>query len=246
MSTTDASHASDLPDADAETAPSVTPERPLPTDAMEPDARPAPVTAADRVQNRPGSEPRTDSRPRRLPWLRLLILGLIGGAVVAALTLRGGSTEPDSDLLERLGVTAETFRPDLVTVDQAAAERYVLDAFGWPVAAPQIPGLQLVGVGESSVLTTAQIDVGLPAFRYDTQDGESLVVFVYDYVLLDGTGGALDLAEPVYARLAETPSVDVRRQDGVSFVSWRVRSVIYTAVTDNEDTAEQIARSVSS
>ena len=156
----------------------------------------------------------------------------------------GGDSDGGTDLLGRLGAAAPEFRPELVTVDASAAERYVLDAFGWPVSAPELPDLQLVGVGEASVLQTEALDVSVPAFRYDDAQGESLVVFVYDYVLLDGAQGALDLPEPIYARLAEAPPVDSRRQSGLSFVTWRVRSVVYTAVTESEDVAERIARSV--
>lgn len=201
---------------------------------------PAQITAADRVQTRD-----TSPAPRRGFSLRRLgVMSLVGAGLAVAALVWSGDDEASTDLLRRFGRSVDVFRPELVTVDARAAERYILDAFGWPISAPSLPDLQLIGVGEATVAQTNELAVDVPAFRYDDRDGDPVVVFVYDYVLLDQTGGLADLPEPVYARLAEDPPVDVRRQGGHSFVTWRRRSVVYTAVTGDEDQAEAIALSV--
>ena len=201
------------------------------------------TTAADRLQTRPSPPPRPAS-PRRSPVRRWIVLAALGALGASAAVVWMGRTTEDADLLSRLVDASDAFRPELTTTDEDAAAGFVMDAFGWPVAAPRLDGLQLVGVGEAVVLSTPELEVGLPAFDYSGAEGESAVVFVYDYVLLDETDGALALPDPMYARLAEDPPVDVRRQGGHSIVTWRDRAVIYAAVTEDEPTSERIARSV--
>ena len=212
------------------------------TDPVTLETERAPATDAfERVQTRPPS-PAPIRRRFSLPRLgALALLGALGAVAVLVWT---GDADESTDLMVRLGRSADSFRPELVTIDAEAAERYVLDAFGWPVEAPALPELQLVGVGEATIAQTQDVAVDVPAFRYDAADGSAVVVYVYDYVLLDQTTGLASLPDPVYARLAEESPVDVRRQGGLSFVTWRRRAVLYTAVTDDEERAESIALSV--
>lgn len=208
-------------------------------DAPTPPAE-APLSAADRVQFRP---PRSAS-PRRTSLRKLLALGVLGAAVATAAVLWMGRAGEDADLLGRLVDASESFRPELVTATPDVASGFVYDTFGWPVGVPELPELQLVGVGEALILSTPELEVSMPAFRYEGADEDAAVVFVYDYVLLDGAGDALVLPDPMYARLAEDPPVDVRRQAGHYVVTWRDRSVIYAAVTENEATSERISQAI--
>ena len=244
----------DAPAPDAPPAPPLDGEAeaaertPLGADAPPPppsDPPPA-LSAADRLQSRP-AEPASRERsalPPRLSWTRLLVFGVVGALIATAAVVWMDRAGEDTDLLGRLVEASDEFQPDLVTTNPDQAAGFVMDAFGWPVGVPDLPDLQLVGVGEAAVLSTPALEVGMPAFRYDGLDDESVVVFVYDYVLLDGAAGALVLPDPMYARLAEDPPVDVRRQSGYYVVTWRERSVLYAAVTEDEATSERIAQAV--
>lgn len=222
-------------------APAGAADDPEATDLTVPPTAPPTVSAFDRVQTRvePGpSRPTfTDTAGARGAFWRVVasvvLLGLATGAAVWFFQRdRGG----DADMLARLADVAADYEPALLTVDAAQASRYVEDASGWGIETPELPGLQLVGVGFADLSPQASV----PAFRYDGADGESVVVFAYDYVFLDSIRGSLALSEPVYAGLADDERLDTRRLDGAYFVSWRRRAVIFTAVTDSEVAFERI------
>ncbi len=205
---------------------------------------PPPTTAFDRVQTRTAAVARASRR--RLPESRRtlgLVLGIVLVAAIAFATtwwLRRPPPGSDHDLLVRLATTAEAFRPAEATADAGDAEAYVEGVFGWPIKVPQIAGLRLAGAGEAMLAPRLSV----PAFRYDTEDGDAVVVFAYDYVFLGEVEGTLDLPEATYAILAEPEPVDTRRLGGAYLVSWRHRAVIYTAVMDSDAAFEQIGQAV--
>ena len=206
------------------------------------------LPAFDRVQDRgPGSA------PSRRPWPRWAWVGLVAlvaaGAALGTWALWPSDTAP-GEFLVRLTQTADAFRPDLVTTRPDEAHDLVLDQLGWSVPPPDLPSLALVGVGVTSVASlrptpaASPVEVQVPAFRFEGADGERAVVFVYDYILLDRMRGAYDLPDAVYAVLSEPTPVDSRVVDGVYVVTWRERAMLFSALTDDESTAEQIRQAV--
>ena len=213
------------------------------TDDIDWDVVPPPPTSAfDRLQTRTAEVARSGTRRlpmgRRTAWLAAALVAVIAAAIGGAWWVRRPGPEADRDLLVRFLATAPDFRPSYLTSDGEQAEAYVADVFGWPIGLPALPGMRLVGVGEASL--SAQLSV--PAFRYDGPDGETAVVFVYDYVFLGQAETVLDLPEAAYDQLAAPEPVDARRLGSVYLVSWRERAVVYTAVTESQDAFERIGQ----
>lgn len=218
-----------------------------PEAAEEAEVLAAPVVSAfDRVQSRPDPPPSripfTAAASRGAFWRVVAVVAALAVGIAALVWLSGREQVGDTDLLARLGDVASGYQPALLTVDPAQAERYIEDASGWLIEAPELPGHQLVGVGFADLSPQASV----PAFRYDSDDGGSTVVFAYDYVFLDSIRGSFSLGEAVYAGLAEDEPLDTRRRGDDHFVSWRRRAVIFTAVTESESAFEQIGLSVAS
>jgi hypothetical protein len=205
---------------------------------------PPPISAFDRLQTRTVQVAR--SAAPKLPEAGrtpLLVAGLVALLAVgsgAAWWFSHDAASSDTDLLARLSTAAPAFTPSYLTADDEQAEAYVADVFGWPIGLPEMPGMALVGVGEAAL--SPQLSV--PAFRYEGEDGVAAVVFAYDYVFLGQAEGSLDLPEATYAQLAEPEPVDTRRLGDGYLVSWRNRAVVYTAVTESEETFERIGRFV--
>ncbi len=205
---------------------------------------PPPTTAFDRVQTRTAAVARASRRrlpeSRRTRWL---VLGIVLVAAIAVATmwwLRRPPPGSDHDLLVRLATTAEAFNPSEATSDAEDAEAYVDAVFGWSIRVPAIDGLRLAGAGEAILAPRLSV----PAFRYDTAEGDAVVVFAYDYVFLGEVEGTLDLPEATYALLAEPEPVDTRRLGRAYLVTWRHRAVIYTAVMESDAAFEQIGQAV--
>lgn len=207
------------------------------------DPEPPPITAADRLQTRPERPglPLTPAASRRGYWRVMRVVGVLALlSVLVVWGLRDTSVLVDDDLLDRLVVVADGFQPDLLTVDDEQVAGYIEDASGWIIDVPQLPSLQVVGVGFADLTQQASV----PAIRYDGADGSTAVVYAYDYVFLDSIAGGLRLADAVYARLADDAPVDTRRLGDAYLVSWRRRAVVFTAVTTSETLAEVIADGV--
>ena len=203
---------------------------------------PPPTSAFDRLQTRTAEAARSGTRRlpmgRRTAWLAVALVAVVAAALAGTWWLRRPGPEADHDLLVRFLATAPDFRPSYLTSDGEQAEAYVADVFGWPIGLPVLPGMRLVGVGEASL--SAQLSV--PAFRYEGPDGETAVVFVYDYVFLGQAENVLDLPDAAYDQLAAPEPVDARRLGSVYLVSWRERAVVYTAVTESQDVFERIGQ----
>jgi hypothetical protein len=187
-------------------------------------------------------EPPPPPRRLRTRWLPWAVVALIlVGLGIAYVLLRTPSPEvSDSDLLHRLIESTDSFRPELATLSDAEALDYLVERFGWPITSPAIPGMQMVGVGSAALSETVEV----PGFRFDHANGETAVVFAYDYVFLDQVRDQFTLPEAVYAQLGDANPVDTRRLGDAYLVSWRNRAVIYTAVTFDEATFESIGQGV--
>lgn len=205
------------------------------------------LPAFDRVQSAARSTP-----PSRSPALLRVVVGLLALAVAAYTAWQWWPSDTDAgDVLVQLTVAAD-FRPELATTEPEAAHAFVLETLGWSVGPPDLPGLALVGVGLPSIGTVratpaaTPVDVQVPGFRYGGPGGAGATVFAYDYILLDRVGGSYDLPEGTYAGLSEPTPVDSRVVDGTYVVTWRERAMIFSAVTADEDIADQIRRAVAS
>jgi hypothetical protein len=154
--------------------------------------------------------------------------------------------------LVRLVETSATLQPDLITTVPDDAHELIMNELGWSVPPPEFTALALVG---ASVATVGEIKPGesmpavavqIPAFRYEGSDDARAHVFAYDYILLDRVGRVFDLPNAAYAVLSEPNPVDSRVVDGNYVVTWRVRSMIFSAVTSDEGVAERIRQTVGS
>lgn len=203
------------------------------------------LPAFDRVQSQ-AEAPKAGAPMLLRIALALLVLGAIGWAA----TRWWPSDTATGDVLVQLSTTARAFRPDLVTVQPEEAQAYVLETLGWSVAPPDLPGLALVGVGLASIGTvrasaaSAPVEVQVPSFRYEDAARQRATVFAYDYILLDRIGASYDLPSGTYAGLSEPTPVDSRVVEGAYVVTWRRRAMIFSAVTDDEETADRIRQAV--
>lgn len=197
------------------------------------------VSALDRVQSRVDDS----GEPRGTSWGWLIGLALVVVGVVGVWFWTHRETAPDNDLLREAVAAYREFRPAAITNDPEEAASWVFENLeGWLVYPPDLEGYQLLGVGAVELADA----VFVPAFRYDGLQGATFVVFAYDYILLDEASemGRLRLAPEVYARMAEAEPVDIRREGDVYVVTWRRRSILFTAVAPGEELAEQISQAV--
>ncbi|MEM1056895.1 MAG: hypothetical protein AAGI52_15330 [Bacteroidota bacterium] len=198
----------------------------------------APVSAIDRLQT-----PHEESEPDGVSWAWLAGVVLVVMGIVGVWIWTHRDTGPDNDLLREAVAAYEEFRTAEITNDPEVAATWVLEnlreVFLFP---PEIEGYELLGVGSADFAE----GVSVPAFRYDGRNGSTFVVFGYDYYLLDraAESGRLRLAPEVYARLAEPEPVDIRREGDSYVVTWRRRSLLFTAVAPGEELAERISNAV--
>ncbi|WP_424520848.1 hypothetical protein [Rubrivirga sp.] len=204
------------------------------------------LPAFDRVQSRETAETSTLSS-----WLKSAgFVALVLAGVGLVLWLFTPEDQETSDLLERLVATAENLQPDLVTTVPDDARELVLNELGWSVPPPEFTAIALVA---ASICDIGEIKPGeampavpvqIPAFRYEGADDARAHVFAYDYILLDRVGRVFDLPDAVYAVLSEPSPVDSRVVNGHYVVTWRKRSMIFSAITPDEAIAELIRQTV--
>lgn len=206
------------------------------------------LSAFDKVQNRS-----PDPAPFR--WLPTLGLILITSVVLwmAFEWIRGDAPAEETNLLLRMAEAATDFRPSTAIRDGDEASAWVFDQYGWPIVIPDLPDLQLVGAGETTLSApgTAPTDLETmwvtPSFRYVGSGTDSVVLFAYDYAQLDRASEWLVLPQGVLARLAEETPFDTRRIDatGDYAVTWRRRAVVFTAITNSEQVVERLTAALS-
>lgn len=205
------------------------------------------LPAFDRVQTREDS-----AAPTGGAWRPVALAALVLVGIAATAWWIWPDEESANDVLVHFVETADTFRPDLGTTRPDEARAAVLDALGWDVMPPDLPALAIVGVGIPTIgavqpsSAIEPVAVQVPTFRYEGTDGERAVVFAYDYILLDRVRQSFDLPDGTYAGLSEPSPVDSRVVQGQFAVTWRRRSMIFTAITPDEDVAERIRQAVAS
>lgn len=209
-----------------------------PVDTPKSPAEPTPVTAANRRQT---TNRETRDEDGRSPWVAFFALLVLIAALWGAHRIANRPHEvAGASLLTEAVAQAGAFQPALATEDPDHATTFLLDRFGWPVDPPRFQRLTQTGVGSVTLAPGAEV----PAFLFRTDDGARVVIFAYDYVFLDEVQGTLDIPAPVYARLANPPTVDARRLGDSHVITWRRRAVIYSAVTTSEAVAEGLAAAV--
>ena len=205
----------------------------------DPGAIPEPYPAAmDRVQ----TPDREAEPPSRLSWSWLAGIAILVLTIVGVWTWVNRDVPQESSLLLAAAEGASEFRTSVPTNDPDRAASYVLEEFGLSLFPPEIEGYALLGVGPAELAP----GVVVPGYRYGGPQNAALVVYAYDYILLDAAEAEnlLRLAPEVYARLAEPEPVDSRRVGEAYVVTWRRRATIYSAVTPGQESAEQILQSV--
>ena len=209
---------------------------------------PGPVSPYDRVQDRP-TYPVGEPRRGRVPtgvWVVAAVAVVVVGALLWP------RPEPDADFLGALDETADVFVPEVVSTRPADAQAFVTEVLGWSIPPPDLPALAIVGAGVPVVTTvrpsagTSETAVQVPVYRYESTAGVRVHVFVYDYILLDQLGGALDLPDAVYAVLSEPTPVDNRVVGDTFVVTWRDRAILFSALTDDPEVAGRIQQAASS
>jgi len=147
---------------------------------------------------------------------------------------------------------ASEFRPAASVRDGDEASAWVFNQYGWPIVIPDLPDLQLVGAGETSLSEEASaptLDATwvTPTFKYVGTGSETVVLYAYDYAQLDRASEWLALPQGVFARLAEETPFDTRRLDstGDYAITWRRRAVVFTAITESETVVERITEVLS-
>ena len=208
------------------------------------------LPAFDRMQTQP-DEPPSQPRPAVSAWRAGLVAVALAVAIGAVYAWLRPAAPEQEDLLVVLAESAGGFRPDQTTTVPEEAQMFVLETLGWSILPPDLPSLALVGVGLPSIgevrptPSSAPAAIQVPAFRYEGSAGERAVLFAYDYILIDRIQAEMDLREGTYAALSEPTPVDSRVVGGTYVVTWRVRAMIFSAVTTDEATADAIRQAVS-
>lgn len=214
---------------------------------LQPNGPPPSVPAFDKVQER-------TSDPTPFRWVRTLALLIATGIGLwlAFSWIRGTPPAEESDLLLRMSMAASEFRPSAPVRDGDEASAWVFDQYGWPIVIPDLPDLQLVGAGETSLSDQASaptLDATwvTPTFKYAGAGSETVVLYAYDYAQLDRASEWLILPQGVFARLAEETPFDTRRLDstGDYAITWRRRAVVFTAITESEAIVERLTEALS-
>ncbi|GAB5535341.1 MAG: hypothetical protein Rubg2KO_15900 [Rubricoccaceae bacterium] len=210
-------------------------------------AQPRTASAFDKVQERT-----PDPSPVR--WGRAIALVIASGIGLwlAFSWIRGAPPAEESDLLLRMSTAASEFRAATPIRDGDEASAWVFDQYGWPIVIPDLPELQLVGAGETSLSdpeSAPAIDATwvTPTFKYAGAGSETIVLYAYDYAQLDRASEWLVLPQGVFARLAEETPFDTRRLDatGDYAITWRRRAVVFTAITESEAVVERLTEVLS-
>ncbi len=99
------------------------------------------------------------------------------------------------------------------------------------ISIPAIDEYSLAGVAIKEIVSSARV----PVFRYE-RTNDSVVVYVYNYALLDDHPAELHLSRDILSRLEEQNQFISEQYEDHFVVLWRNRDDIYAAVTrDNPD-----------
>lgn len=125
-----------------------------------------------------------------------------------------------------------------VRVDSLAALRkistpdkifeFIRDELNRQISIPAIDDYSLVGVNITEIVSQARV----PVLKYERADA-SIVVFVYNYALLDDHPTTLHVRKEILTKLEEENRFLFEQHEDHFVVLWRNRDDIYAAVTAN-------------
>ena len=204
-----------------------------PTPAEE--ARPS---EADDLPRLPMPRVRTLPKPARRSFSPAIRRGLMVTLLIVAVGLMGyfasrSVEEPPETNLITLSVNqADDLTATFPTSSLRQAEEYVRGNLGQRMTLPTIDGATLTGVG----VRKPAPDVSVPAFFYrdEREDGQTLVLYVYNYALLNQFEDRLSLEPDILRQIQEEQRFDLHDLGERQVLVWRNANDIYVAVTPGD------------
>ena len=221
------------PDPDALSDPTPS-DGPAPVPGAEPDAAweragaPTPLPPPPAPPPPPARD--ADERKRRPPPLgpaaRIIAVALLvgAGALAGLLLTRGDRPEAPRDALEVVQAAVQDLSLEFETDEPVQAVRFISDAYGRRVAAPELRGYALLGVAPAAL----DADATTPAFVYEGPDGP-FGVAALDYALLDAAGERLAFGPELRGLLADDGRTFLREAGTATAVLWRDRDDVFVA-----------------
>lgn len=223
------------------------------TDLLEAQAVPAKDTAENMPPVEAQDSDKDDDLPRpALPLPRIRTLpkpskrgivpairrGLLVTILIAAVGLTGyfasRSVEqaPDTNLITLSVNQANDLTATFPTSSLEQAEEFVRGTLGQRLTLPTIDRAKLTGVG----VRKPAPDVSVPAFLYQDEltDNQTLVLYVYNYALLNQFEDRLSLEPGILRQIQEEQHFDLHDLGERQVLVWRNRDDIYVAVTTGD------------
>lgn len=193
---------------------------------------------ADDLPRLPMPRVRTLPKPARKGLSPAIRRGLLVTLLIVAVGLMGyfasRSVEeiPETNLITLSVNQANDLTATFPTSSLRQAEEYVRGNLGQRLTLPTIDGATLTGV---SVRKPAP-DVSVPAFFYqdEREEGQTLVLYVYNYALLNQFEDRLSLEPDILRQIQEEQRFDLHDLGERQVLVWRNRDDIYVAVTPGD------------
>lgn len=160
----------------------------------------------------------------------LLMLALFAAAV-GGLTYMTPSSSSPQDVIALSVQRAPALQAAHPASTPSQARRYLRGAWHRRVSPPQIDGASLQGVARTTVA-----EVRIPALVYaDDERGEKIVVYAFNYALLDQLGDRLSLPHSLRTELTAPSTVVSQQHDDQTALLWRHQDDIMVLVTPAMD-----------
>jgi hypothetical protein len=139
---------------------------------------------------------------------------------------------PETSLIAFSVQQAEDLTTTFPTSSLEQAEEFVRGNLGQRLTLPTIDNATLTGVGVHKPVP----DVSVPAFFYqdDLEDNQTLVLYVYNYALLNRFEDRLSLEPGILRQIQEEQHFDLHDLGERKVLVWRNRDDIYVAVTSGD------------
>ncbi len=179
----------------------------------------------------PGEAALPPSRLHR--WVRAgyaaLLLTIVGLSIF--LLLRRPARAEETSLVALVARHAADATVNFQTRDALEAQAFVELHMGWRLSLPDIQGYTLDGTGLADITD----GVSVPVFRYTSDDGDPLTLYVLTYSMLDQTTRRATLEPDVLRQLEDDQHFDLHDVRGTQVLLWRSRDDVYLAVTPTLD-----------
>ncbi|HMB91883.1 MAG TPA: hypothetical protein VKP65_13605 [Rhodothermales bacterium] len=183
-----------------------------------------------RVRTLPKPEPKGLSPAIRRGLLVTLLIIVVG--LTGYFASRSVEETPETNLITLSVKQAEDLTATFPTSSLRQAEEYVRGNLGQRMTLPTIDGATLTGVG----VRKPAPDVSVPAFFYqdEREAGQTLVLYVYNYALLNQFEDRLSLEPDILRQIQEEQRFDLHDLGERQVLVWRNRDDIYVAVTPGD------------